>query len=410
MATALAIAHAVRVGGLSARTAKGAIGIAWLFPARLAGLGAAGSGCRALFSTRRRATSGAAFLGADLEKGILPEYLIDSIGRYPRRRHHRHHARPRAGPRDRTVSRFVDRLLAPTINFMFAIVEVAWIPIFVIWFGYGIQDDPDRAHLRRVFSRCCTTRWSACARCRPLSRECGALAAAETARQLIVEGHPAGGRCRTSSPASASAPASRSARWSSPRSSRRQSGIGYLIFSRVPQHQQTARTVVGMIVMGLMWLFIDNVYLKPFERATRSSAGGRVTSGGGAPNDRGACAGAGSACLPLVAALAAWWALPHLIDYPILHAAAAAAGLGQRARRRPTAPWLANVGASLGRLAIGFVIGNGIAIPLGIAIALNRNAPTPCGRCSPSCSRSPASRGCRWRSSGSASAWARWCS
>jgi NitT/TauT family transport system permease protein/taurine transport system permease protein len=23
-----------------------------------------------------------------------------------------------------------------------------------------------------------------------------------------------------------------------------------------------------MIVMGLMWLFIDNVYLKPFERAT----------------------------------------------------------------------------------------------------------------------------------------------
>src|SRR5204862_6955424 len=32
-----------------------------------------------------------------------------------------------------------------------------------------------------------------------------------------------------------------------------------------------------------------------------------------------------------------------------------------------------NMAASLGRLFVGFVIGNGLAIPLGVAIALNRN-------------------------------------
>jgi len=44
-------------------------------------------------------------------------------------------------------------------------------------------------------------------------------------------------------------------------------GLGYLIFEGTAHHQ-TARTIVGMIGMGLLWLFIDNVYLKPFERAT----------------------------------------------------------------------------------------------------------------------------------------------
>lgn len=44
-------------------------------------------------------------------------------------------------------------------------------------------------------------------------------------------------------------------------------GIGYLIFEGT-QTQQTARTIVGMIVMGLSWLAIDLCYLRPLERAT----------------------------------------------------------------------------------------------------------------------------------------------
>ena len=44
-------------------------------------------------------------------------------------------------------------------------------------------------------------------------------------------------------------------------------GIGYLIFEGT-QTQQTARTIVGMIVMGLTWLAIDQLYLRPLERGT----------------------------------------------------------------------------------------------------------------------------------------------
>ena len=49
----------------------------------------------------------------------------------------------------------------------------------------------------------------------------------------------------------------------------------------VASSQDTARTIVGMICMGLMWLFIDNCYLKPFERATIERWGVVVTEDGG---------------------------------------------------------------------------------------------------------------------------------
>ena len=44
-------------------------------------------------------------------------------------------------------------------------------------------------------------------------------------------------------------------------------GLGYLIFEGA-QTQQTARTIVGMIMVGLIWLLIDQFFLKPLERAT----------------------------------------------------------------------------------------------------------------------------------------------
>jgi ABC-type nitrate/sulfonate/bicarbonate transport system permease component len=57
-------------------------------------------------------------------------------------------------------------------------------------------------------------------------------------------------------------------------------GVGHLIYEGV-SNQNTARTIVGMICMGLMWLFIDNVYLKPFERATIERWGVVVVPEGG---------------------------------------------------------------------------------------------------------------------------------
>jgi NitT/TauT family transport system permease protein/taurine transport system permease protein len=55
-------------------------------------------------------------------------------------------------------------------------------------------------------------------------------------------------------------------------------GIGYLIYEGV-SNQDTARTIVGMLCTGALWLGIDNAYLKPFERATIERWGVVVTAG-----------------------------------------------------------------------------------------------------------------------------------
>ncbi|MBL8701334.1 MAG: ABC transporter permease [Alphaproteobacteria bacterium] len=78
--------------------------------------------------------------------------------------------------------------------------------------------------------------------------------------------------------------------------------------------------------------------------------------------------------LPLLAGLALWLILPQAVEYPSYMLPP----LGQVAAR--IAESVADLSlpghvlASLERLAFGFVIGNGLAIPLGIAIALNRHA------------------------------------
>ena len=43
--------------------------------------------------------------------------------------------------------------------------------------------------------------------------------------------------------------------------------LAIVIFDGAQSHD-TARTIVGMIVMGLLWLAIDQFYLRPIERAT----------------------------------------------------------------------------------------------------------------------------------------------
>ena len=78
--------------------------------------------------------------------------------------------------------------------------------------------------------------------------------------------------------------------------------------------------------------------------------------------------------LPLAALLAVWFALPRTIEYPaymlpplsqVAHRFAEAIGDGSL---------FGHMGGSLARLGAGFVIGNALAIPLGIAIAMNRHA------------------------------------
>jgi ABC-type nitrate/sulfonate/bicarbonate transport system permease component len=82
--------------------------------------------------------------------------------------------------------------------------------------------------------------------------------------------------------------------------------------------------------------------------------------------------------VPFALALAAWAALPNLVDYPSYMMPSipiVAEHIAEIARDGTLA---GHVAASLGRLALGFAIGAGIAVPLGIAIALNRHVADTC--------------------------------
>ena len=96
-------------------------------------------------------------------------------------------------------------------------------------------------------------------------------------------------------------------------------GVGYLIYEGVSD-QNTARTVVGMICMGLMWLFIDNVYLSR-SSGRRSSAGASSScpkSGAEGHVPRGArrWSSLAVAAIPFLAVVAGWLVAPHVLEYP----------------------------------------------------------------------------------------------
>jgi ABC-type nitrate/sulfonate/bicarbonate transport system permease component len=201
---------------------------------------------------------------ADLvRKGILPAYLADSLARYA------------AGVACGTVigvtlgvaiglSRTVSRLLGPMLNFFYAIVEVAWIPIFVIWWGYGIKAILVALTYVVAFPMLFNTSVGVRAAPPVLINAVRSLGGSWTqvmrevilpaALPGIITGFRVGAGFAFRGLIFAEMIAAKT-------------GIGYLIISSATNHA-TDRTVVGMIVMGALWLLIDNVYLKPFERAT----------------------------------------------------------------------------------------------------------------------------------------------
>jgi NitT/TauT family transport system permease protein/taurine transport system permease protein len=162
------------------------------------------------------------------------------------------------------LNRALDRLLAPLINFLFAIVEVAWIPIFVIWWGYGIKT----ILIALVYVVFFPILYNTILGVRTVPqvyvnvvRSLGASQAQvltqvvlPAALPSIITGFRVGAGFAFRGLIFAEIIAAKT-------------GIGYLIFEGASSHQ-TDRTIVGMIVMGLLWLFVDNVYLKPFERLT----------------------------------------------------------------------------------------------------------------------------------------------
>jgi len=196
-------------------------------------------------------------------KGILPVYIADSIGRYA------------VGVPLGAVlgivagvliglNRTIAEALSPLLRFLFAIVEVAWIPIFVIWFGYGFTT----ILLALVYVVFFPVLYNT-------------LLGVRTAPQILVNALRSLGASRWQVLTLVILPASLPGIITGLRVGAgfafrglvfaeiiaAKTGIGYLIFEGA-QTQQTARTIVGMILMGLMWLTIDQFYLRPLERAT----------------------------------------------------------------------------------------------------------------------------------------------
>jgi len=198
-----------------------------------------------------------------LRKGILPVYFADSMLRY--------FSGLVAGALLGIAGGVLIGLnktaavaLSPLLKFLFAIVEVAWIPIFVIWFGYGVKTIVFALVYVVFFPVLYNT-----------------LLGVRTAPQILVNALRSLGAGRIQVLRYAILPAALPGIITGLRVGAgfafrglvfaeivaAKTGIGYLIFEGT-QTQQTARTIVGMIVMGLTWLAIDQFYLRPIERAT----------------------------------------------------------------------------------------------------------------------------------------------
>jgi ABC-type nitrate/sulfonate/bicarbonate transport system permease component len=198
-----------------------------------------------------------------MRKGILPVYFVDSMARY--------FAGLTAGALLGVafgvligLHRTVSLTLSPLFKFLFAIVEVAWIPIFVVWFGYGVKTIVFALIYVVFFPVLYNT-----------------LLGVRTAPQILVNALRSLGANRLQVLRYAILPSALPGIITGLRVGAgfafrglvfaeiiaAKTGIGYLIFEGT-QTQQTARTIVGMIVMGLTWLAIDLCYLRPLERAT----------------------------------------------------------------------------------------------------------------------------------------------
>lgn len=210
-----------------------------------------------------------------IRKGILPVYVRDSLWRYA------------VGVGLGTLigvtlglliglNRVLARLLTPLLNFLYAIVEVAWIPLFVIWWGYGVKAILVSLIYVVLFPVLYNT-----------------MVGIRTVPQVYINAVRSLGGSRLQAIREVLLPAAlpniitgfrvgagfafRGLIFAEMIAAK--TGLGYLIFEGTAQHE-TARTIVGMICMGVLWLFIDNVYLKPFERATVERWGTVVSAEG----------------------------------------------------------------------------------------------------------------------------------
>jgi NitT/TauT family transport system permease protein/taurine transport system permease protein len=198
-----------------------------------------------------------------MRKGILPVYLADSMERYLLGLTVGSLLGIACGVAI-GLNHTLSVALSPLFRFLFAIVEVAWIPIFVVWFGYGVKTIVLALIYVVFFPVLYNT-----------------LLGVRTVPQVLINAVRSLGASRLDTIRLVILPAALPAVITGLRVGAgfafrglvfaeivaAKTGIGYLIFEGT-QTQQTARTIVGMIMMGLLWLAMDQFYLRPIERAT----------------------------------------------------------------------------------------------------------------------------------------------
>jgi NitT/TauT family transport system permease protein/taurine transport system permease protein len=198
-----------------------------------------------------------------VEEGILPAYIIESLGRWVEGVV----LGLVAAIAVATVTALSDsfaRMIMPTVSFFYAIAEVAWLPLFVIWFGYGHETVLvciayvvffPVLHNAMVGLRSVPTVHVDAARTLGANR-------GQVIREVllpgslshIVTGFRVGAAYAFRALIAAEAIAATS-------------GLGFLLFEG-RETQQLSRTVVAMIAFGALWIAIERLYLRPLERAT----------------------------------------------------------------------------------------------------------------------------------------------
>lgn len=201
--------------------------------------------------------------GQLIQEGILPDYVEVSMGRWL--------LGVLVGAAlaipiglALSSSRILHRTFFPLINFFMAIVELAWIPLFVLWFGYGFEVIvlsigyvaffPVVANTVRGIEQIPKVTIDAARTLGATRRQLLTQVLFPGALPSIVAGVRIGAAFGFRSLIGAEMIAAHS-------------GIGYMIFES-RQNLLTQRTIVGMITIGILWLCIDRFYLRPLERAT----------------------------------------------------------------------------------------------------------------------------------------------
>lgn len=205
----------------------------------------------------------AAAFGTLIGTGILPQYLADSLFRWS------------VGVALgfgaaiialvlMTTSSLVRQAFMPVVSFFHAIAELAWLPLFVLWFGFSFQTvvftisyvvffpvlynaivgiravPPASVNAVRTLG---ASRWQVMWHVLLP----GALPSTLTGLRI---GAGYAFRALIASEIIAA-----------------DSGIGFMIF-QAREYQLTDRIVAGMIVMGTLWLIIEYCFLRPVEQAT----------------------------------------------------------------------------------------------------------------------------------------------